>query len=97
MTFTIKAKLIAAFGFVVILTTGALFLAVRGLDEQQDALHALLNREFAKVLLAEDIIVASPTQVTDWLGVGDGERYGRYEGCRQHYRNDLRHLCLFCR
>lgn len=56
MTFTIKAKLIAAFGFVVILTTGALFLAVRGLDEQQDALHALLNREFAKVLLAEDII-----------------------------------------
>ncbi len=56
MKLTIKAKLIAAFGFVLVLTTAALLLAVRGLDEQQDAMHSLINREFAKVLLAEEII-----------------------------------------
>ncbi|OYU19012.1 MAG: methyl-accepting chemotaxis protein [Rhodobacteraceae bacterium PARR1] len=56
MKLTIKAKLISAFGFVLILTTAALILAVRGLDEQHDALNNLITREFAKVLVAEDII-----------------------------------------
>ncbi len=56
MKFTIKAKLALAFGFVLILTTSALVLSLRALDTQQVALHEVIDRELAKLLLAEDML-----------------------------------------
>ena len=56
MKLTIKTKLVSAFGFVLILMAAVLFLSLRGLDEQQAAMHNLINKQFAKVLLVEDII-----------------------------------------
>jgi methyl-accepting chemotaxis protein len=56
MKLTIKAKLIAAFGFVLLATAAVALLSLRGLDKQQDAMDGLIQREFTKVLIAEDII-----------------------------------------
>ena len=56
MNLTIKKKLIGTFGFVIVLMVAVLFLALRGMDEQQKAMHGLIDSQFAKVLLAEDII-----------------------------------------
>ena len=57
MKFTIKAKLFSAFGFVLILTTSALYLAVRELDMQQAAMRQLNDYEMKKLLLADHLML----------------------------------------